>query len=295
MIPFYEAVQAAEPVPGNDIVVIVDTSGSFHSRLGDAMGQVETLLSGIAARKLKRWEHASDRVAVISLDALPAVIWEGTPAQLKLQDSGSWGRLLAGRADYSGCTDVRAAFDIAAARVAADDPKYVDSYVFAFSDLVHEPPSTSLRRCHRAAAPSPPSPDFPWLGLRNASTSIFWLPPAQMLVWDQAVRAAGMGEAVKLYSTSQSIEGFVAAPRAAKVDRTDVELQAAREGRIATVWGWVQRIGISVACLVLAVLALAVVSGRSKQQAVQRRPRPAGSRPRPTGAGPRPTPPQVRS
>jgi hypothetical protein len=151
--------------------------------------------------KLKRWESQSDKIFVISLDASPDTIWQGTLKDLKAKSPAFWKERFVARTDYAFCTDVTSAFRLAA-KYLEGDSRYISKYLFVFSDLIHEPPTGNMRSCQFPVKVSPD--DFPWSTLSDVSVSIFWLPTTQKLLWRKAIQEHGMEANFSLYTTSES-------------------------------------------------------------------------------------------
>lgn len=268
---------AAEPETWNDVVVIVDGSGSYRARQAEALAKAQALLDGLAAEKLKRWERAPDKVTVIALDALPDVLWTGTVQSLKSIDRAAWIKRFEKRSDFASCTDVSAAFRLAL-RQFDGDPRYVSRYIFAFTDLVHEPPAASLRQCE---APRSPAPDFPWKQLKGVSVTVMWVPPAQVLAWRRAAVAHGVETSFAILSDSESAEVAIAPPPKSVHVMTDSERRAAQQSILADVHKWARRIGMIIG------VVLALLIGLGTASAVTRRLR--GSRKRSAALAPRST------
>lgn len=283
-----------EPAPTNKVVVILDRSGTYQKRLGAAISRVMTLLDALAQTKLRRWDRASDTIVVISLDAMPEVIWRGSLQELKALDRGAWTSRLQGRSDYAQCTDVEAAFRLAAQHLEGDS-RVVHKYLFAFSDLIHEPPTASLGICQAPTSPSVPSETFPWDALRDVQTKIFWVPPDQKLAWSRAVAEQGL-EKFALYTTSEAATVTLVPPSRPKVIRTDADQQASREHIAGTFWTWVSRIvalGLVIVGVILGGLWLGRRGGRPlRHPSAPRRgpvpPLPASALRRPGGSFPDP-------
>jgi hypothetical protein len=212
------------PEPYNHVVVVIDGSGSYRQRVAEAVGRVVALLTKMAEKRVHRWETALDRVTVISLDAVPAVLWEGTVADLKTIKSEDWTKRFQARTDYAACTDVGEAFRLAARAFAADDLRLVQKYLFVFSDLIDEPPTTSVARCRPVKYPSYPPQDFPWESLVDVSASVFWMPPDQVLAWKRAVAEHGLGTTFALHTDSESGAVEIAPPRRPTITMTAAEV-----------------------------------------------------------------------
>jgi hypothetical protein len=254
----------------NRVAVILDASGSYRARFDEGLGRAVELLDGMAGRKLHRWEPGNDRISVIALDAVPAVIWSGTLGDLRaVRSDSTWRRRIRSRADFAACTDVDAAFALAAHELvsagtagATQDPRHVRKYVLAFSDLQHEPPTTSIRRCAPVRTPGGPSATFPWERLRDVSIAVYWMPAEQQYAWHRAVTEQQLGETFHLYSASESHAVPSPAPAPVIVTQTAEERAVVLEGakrflaRVAvTVTGVILITGIAVVVLMMAVRA----------------------------------------
>ena len=164
----------------NKIVVIVDCSGSFKSQRQNAVQQTLHLLDALAQTKMKRWEGDSDQITLISLDALPQVVWQGSIKALKATNRQDIVNLFSARNEFAACSDVAGAFQLAFQHLEGDS-HYVSKYLFVFSDLIHEPPTTSVTTCGNPVYVQ--GDDFPWSLLKDVSTTIFWIPANQQLLW----------------------------------------------------------------------------------------------------------------
>lgn len=217
---------AAAGDPFNRIVVLVDASQSFKLRRLDAIERTQQLVHQLGARRAKRWE-AADQVVIISLDAIPEVLWEGNTRSLSAANRNDWATRFKARSDYAGCTDVQAALELALTKLESA-PRATGKYLIGFSDLVHEPPIHSPSTCKPPRLPSVPPADFAWDRLADVSVSMFWLPAGQKLAWDRAMREAGLST-YKLYTNSESgaVDVELPAPAVRKV--TEQELARVRE------------------------------------------------------------------
>lgn len=215
-----------QPKPSNRVVIIIDSSGSYKSRQGEAVDRAVALLDAISQRKLHRWESDTDRISIIALDAIPEIIWEGSLHELKTMETNSWIQHFTARTDYAGCTDVSSAFRIAV-RYLSGDPRYVHKYLFVFSDLIDEPPTDSIYRPRKWSRL--PSGDFPWEQLQGISVSVFWVPPEQKLAWRRAVEQHGLVSSFALYTTSESAKISIQPPAKAVSEITVAERRAERE------------------------------------------------------------------
>lgn len=256
----------------NEIVILVDSTDSFRSRQAEAIERTIGLLEGIASRELRRWEDNNDTVVIITLDAMPELVWSGSIRDLKAAASTSWAERFRARADYAKCTDVGAAFNLAT-RYLEGDPREVSRYLFAFSDLIDEPPTTSIRKCQPARSPSPPPEKFPWEKLQRVAVNIFWVPVDQKLVWSRAAEEHGLNSSFALFTSSESAVIPVLPPKPAQIAPEIVEEQRKETaqqvkdfgGRILKWAGW--GVGSIFSLLALAILATFLLSrSRSNQK-----------------------------
>lgn len=251
------------PEPFNKVVVIVDASGSYSSRRIEAIDRAVALLSSMSQKKLHRWESASDRVTIISLDAIPEALWEGSLHELKTMDSEFWTAHFQARTDYVGCTDVTAAFRLAA-RHLDGDPRYVHKYLFVFSDLIDEPPTDSI---YRPRKPSRlPTGDFPWEALRDVSVSVFWAPPEQKLIWHRTVEERGLGASFVIYTTSESAEVIIQPPPRPRIELTENERKTERERYVRYTWTLVKVATIAMAVMGVLIGFIVFATRRSRRR-----------------------------
>src|SRR5437870_1483840 len=103
---------ATEPRPTaqNRTVILIDTSLTFTRRFSESVSKTKSLLEQMSKAKLHRWEKGNDHIAIVSVDAIPEALWEGSLAELRAVDTDSLVSKLTARTDYARCTDVGAAF-----------------------------------------------------------------------------------------------------------------------------------------------------------------------------------------
>lgn len=257
---FFEpcATQAADQ-PFNRIAVIIDASGSFHSRQSEAVAKVGELLGGLSLRKSKRW-NLPDQIDIISLDASPEVIWSGTPKDLQAVDKSEWLRRFRGRSDYAKCTDVTAALSLAVSRLSSGGPAPTATYLYIFSDLVDEPPLKGVSSCAKPRGVI--GDEFDWAALQNVRVVAFWMPVDQKMAWNRAMRSHGL-TSFRLLSNSESGVNAVEVPPSAKHVVTVEERQATKQ----SMSGFLNVVILSVA----GVVALIVVIGLFSAWAARRR------------------------
>lgn len=274
----------------NNLVVMVDASGSYKARQAEAIDRAVTLLDGMSKTKLKRWESQSDKIFIISLDASPDTIWQGSLKELKAKSPSFWKERFISRSDYASCTDVSSAFRIAAKHLEGDS-RYISKYLFVFSDMLHEPPTNNMRSCQSPVKVSPE--DFPWASLGDVSVSVFWMPPDQKLLWRKAVQERGLDANFALYTTSESATVSIPTPPRPQEKVTEADRNA-QQGQIkSTVMGGLFWLAITILAIILLITAgLMFQRYRGRQSApalrVPMHPMPAPLRPRP-GTRPIPT------
>jgi hypothetical protein len=257
----------------NKIVVIVDCSGSFKSQHQNAVQQTLRLLDSLAQTKMKRWEGESDEVNLISLDALPQIIWKGSVKALKTANLQDIVKLFSARKEFSSCTNVSAAFELALQNLEGD-PRYVSKYLFVFSDLVHEPPTKSVTACARPVLVQ--GDDFPWNLLEDISTTIFWIPANQQLVWEKAIANHGLKGRVTMYSTGFSDKITIVPPPRAQEKVSEKE----QENSTQELVGSFQSIGKWTGFIFLGFLGVVGIAGLAALIFRKRPTRPAAPRTR---------------
>jgi hypothetical protein len=138
------------------VLALVLADKAAGGALPEPSNRVGSLLEALAETKVHRWEPAADRITLISLDAIPEALWQGTLRDLKKMDRKARTARFQARADSTKCTDVSAAFRLAVQDLDGD-ARYVGKYLFAFTDLIHEPPMTSIKKCRPPARPCLPT------------------------------------------------------------------------------------------------------------------------------------------
>lgn len=261
--------------PVNHVVVVIDGSGSYRTRQEEAVARASQLLDEMTQKRLHRWDKGSDHITVISLDAIPEVLWEGSGLALKEMDTNVWRAHFAARTDYANCTDVTAAFHLAA-RYLEGDPRYVHKYLFVFSDLLNEPPTSSISKCARAGGR--PDADFPWTALHDVSTAVFWMPPNQKLEWRRAATEHGVGDNLALYTTSESGQVEIAPPPTPKLERSEAEVAADKERVVRTGMSVLTVVGIGFVVTMVLVIGGALLAGRRRRRLPANRPEQGGGR-----------------
>jgi hypothetical protein len=252
--------------PANVVIVAIDRSMSFQARQQNAIDSTLKFLDQIASRKLGRWEGKNDKIVIVSLDAMPAVLWRGNLQELKALSSADWSKQFAARSDYQRCTDVTGAFSLAGEEFANSDSGPTYKYLLVFSDLIHEPPTTSASNC--AKPDYAPTADFPWATLQDVSVSVLWLPVNQKLLWQRAVREHGLAAQVALYSDSESSAVQIPPPPPAKMKITQSE-RIAEASRFKSLFAkGIWAIGVLGGAVVFSLI-VAIVSARRRGRAPQ--------------------------
>jgi hypothetical protein len=283
--------QGVKPDIANHLVVMVDASGSYKTRQAEAVEKAVAILEGMSKTKLKRWESASDKIFIISLDASPDTIWQGSLKELKGKDPSFWKERFISRNDYEGCTDVSSAFHLAARHLAGNS-RYVSKYLFVFSDLIHEPPTVNMRACQFPVKVSPEG--FPWANLEDVSVSVFWIPPDQKLMWRKAVQERGMEANFSLYTTSESATVSIQNPPRPQEKVTEADLKARRGQIKSTVMSGISwAVIITVAFILLIIVGFMFQRNRDRRRAPVSR-SPVRVMPNPQRPGGRPIPPAGR-
>ena len=255
---------------------MLDGSSSYKARRVEAINRALMLLDSIAQTKVRRWEQSTDRIAIITVDAVPEVIWQGSIRDLKALKQSDWTERFKARTDYENCTDVEAAFQLAAKNLMGD-PQLVSKYLLAYTDLIHEPPTKSIRKCNPLAKPSIPSEEFPWADLQDVSVAVFWVPPEQKLAWKRVVTDHGLGSNFALYTTSESGQVRISPPPKPTPKITDADRAADREAYKQSAFNILGWAGILLVSLIAAIgILLLIARTISRRRGVPaRRPNPS--------------------
>jgi len=187
--------------------VMVDASKSYREHFADAVQSATKLLDQLSQEDVKRWEPARDRITLISLDAMPEILWSGTLQDLQREGTAALPSRLEARKDFDACTDVGGGFRLALRELGPEQPG-IGRYLFVYSDLLDDPPTTSLRTCQRPPRAIPPELD--WEALQGIAVAAFSLTPEQKFAWSKELQARGLTETFKLYTPAES--GVVTIP-----------------------------------------------------------------------------------
>jgi uncharacterized protein YceK len=250
----------------NEVVVMLDASGTYKKRQAEAIVKTSALLDTISQTKVRRWENAEDKITIITVDAVPEVIWQGTIRDLKAMKQSDWAERFKARTDYEKCTDVEAAFKLVSTHLQGD-PQYVNKYVFAFTDLIHEPPAGSIGSCQPPKKPSTPSEEFPWGDFQDVSVSVFWVPPDQKLAWQRAAANHGLVTSFSLYTTSESGQVKISPPPKATPKNAEEEREADRVAYTQSFysvikWAVIILMGFGLLVVILLLVAKQMRGGR---------------------------------
>ena len=267
---------SSEPKPANHIALLIDGSKTFDHRRSEAVDRAQELIGKIAEKPGRRYQGTHDSVAVIAIDAMPSVLWRGSLMELRSADQEDWIRRFAARTDYSYCTDVDRAFRLAIDELGPSSPQ-IQKYIFVFSDLQHEPPTTTMRRCEKPIIGA--AGTFPWDGIEDVSVTAFWTPPNQKLAWQRQVDGRGLSKSFHVYVDSESAEVSPAPPPAAKRVISEQERRQTQEGVASVIRSGFKWMLAAVALF----LALTGVAAFLASRRRQRSGRGNGSRARRTG------------
>ncbi len=255
-----DAYAAKKPRPFNRIVIMLDSSGSYTKKRMEALKEAKTLVEKVTAIKTKKWE-GQDEVIIISLDAMPEVLWSGSSESLKADDRQFWQNQFTSRKDYEGCTDVEGGLKLAA-NILHQEPAPETMFCFIFSDLIHEPPTSTARKCKPVKLPSVPDKDFPWEMFSDINMYILWMPIDQKLAWSRAIEAEGLSN-FAIYSENDAFE--LQAPEKAKHVITEQEKEEGKQKLSSfalTVLKWVMWGGGALACGVTVLGFLSIIIKR---------------------------------
>lgn len=246
--------------PGNEVkgsnrvILLLDGSGSFRNRQAEAVDKAVAYLEEMSRTELKRWESSSDKIAVITVDSMPDVLWEGNLEDLKKQNRESWVMRFRSRQDYSACTDVVGAFRLAA-NYLDGDARTTAKYLVVFSDLVQELPRDTPSSCQHPQRG--PAADFPWDALGETGVTVLWLPVSQRLLWQRV--ASQNGVAVRFYTESESSTAQLQPPPKKVVEPTAQEQKMA-EAEVTGFFTGAMKLLVMVP-LVLISLMVALIGG----------------------------------
>ena len=245
-----ETEAASAELGENRVAVVIDASGSYKSKMQDAIGSAAVLLEQMSNVSFKRWEPARDRIVLISMDSMPEVIWSGSLQDLKTLDKEHWKSAFEVRGEYAQCTDVVKGIRLAVRELNRDAGAKTNKYMFIYSDLVHEPPMNSINDCAPINTANPVPVDMPWEDLKDISIVTLWIPIDQKFVWTKAVEEFFLQDTFKLYASESEVREILPPPRPTILP-TEEESKEAREQVMQ---------GLSFAGKAVAVLIIATVT-----------------------------------
>ena len=173
---------AGDAPPFNLVITVVDASRSFRmpSRApgikgkvlaDEALRMVQQFLRDSANQKRRRTD-GHDLYYIVAADAASQVIWSGTREQLIELTPQELARKLAVREQFANCTDLEAAMN-EVATICRRHPEAAEVYVLTFSDLLHEPPQKSWRKC--APPTGEPPRGIDWNTLSRAHLGFYFV------------------------------------------------------------------------------------------------------------------------
>lgn len=224
-----------KPKPFNRVVVVIDSSGTFKGYQFAAIEKAKGLLDKMAEQTERRYQ-APDEIYIVSLDALPTVIWFGKRPQLEELTSERLSELFTNRSAYSHCTDVAKAFNLSANKLNRE-PIPAEKYLFVFSDLIDEPPA-SRNKCEPPSKPSLPPVDINWDSLMDTSISVFWAPDDQSSAWMSTLSDQGIN--IKFYNEAEARNIELPPPPKARFKMSDVERKEKLAYLSNGVWGLIK-------------------------------------------------------
>lgn len=168
--------------PFNLVIVVLDASRSLRvpSRAPGIKGKVladeglrmvQEFFRDSANQKRRRTD-GHDLYYIVAADAASQVIWSGTREQLSELTPQELARKLTVREQFANCTDLEAAMNEVAA-ICQKHPEAAEVYVLTFSDLLHEPPQKSWRKCAQPSGEPPTGID--WKTLSRAHLGFYFV------------------------------------------------------------------------------------------------------------------------
>ena len=168
------------------------------------------------------------------------------------KDDGTWSKWLAARTDYAGCTDVLGGFNLAMqqfSEAAVDTHKYL----IVFSDLISEPPLSTITHCAKPQT-SPPQ-NMPWKELQDVNVSAFWVPANSALMWHRSIEYEGLARNFRVYSDSEAGAIAIPPPPRAEHETTEKDRSDANE-KVGSMFGSLMKILFKMVGVVAAGVAL---------------------------------------
>lgn len=228
-----------DTAPYNLVIIIMDASGSFRvpSRAPGMKGKilaeealhiVQQLFRDTANQKRRRTD-GHDIYYIIAADAASQTIWTGTREQLAEITPQELARKLAIRAEFGNCTDLESALN-EAGTVVRQHPQAADIYLLTFSDLLHEPPQNSYRKC-KSPTGEPPR-GIEWKALAHTRLGFYFVSKQFPYRPDQKWKAEleRQGLHAEFLDAAQALSAGVTLnpPPPAEYKATDAQIQDAR-------------------------------------------------------------------
>jgi hypothetical protein len=238
--------------PFNRVVVLLDASGTMmkpDAGLGgkvpfnESLRMLQDYFVKAAEQKGRRWD-ALDEYHIVAVDAHSQEVWHGDRKALAALTPEELSRIFGTRKQFSGCTDIGAAFE-EAARLFDREPQPSAKFLLSFSDLISEPTAGGYGKC---AVPSGQPPQTDWSRLGDVSMSFYWVSsdfryqPDQH--WQEALRAAGFND-VPFSNAAQTVSRGITLnppPRARRV--VSEEEMAETRDRVESAKSWALWLGV---------------------------------------------------
>lgn len=232
--------------PFNRVVVLLDASLTMMKpdpSLGgkvpfnESLRMLQDYFIKAAEQKGRRWE-VLDEYHIVAVDAHSQEVWHGDRKALAALTPEELSRIFATRKQFSGCTNIGAAFEEATG-LFDKEPQPSGKFLLSFSDLLNEPPTGGYSKC---AAPSGLPPETDWGRLSDVSMSFYWVSsnfryqPDQH--WQEALRKAGFND-VPFSNAAQTVSRGITLnpPPRARRSVSEDEMAESRE-RIESAKSW---------------------------------------------------------
>lgn len=247
---FVASALAAQPF--NRIVIILDASGTFRPMVHRVLPRVQQLVQAVHSQHT-RWQ-ADDQIYIIALTGTPFVAWYGTQRQLN-QLSPEALKKAFGMVSFPDCTDVAAAFNLAAEKFGRT-PKAADEYLFSFSDLIDEP--VRGNGCAPARRPSPPPAGIRWGGLSDASIVAYDVDDREIQAWKD--KLANRHLSLEMYDPAESQNTKIPkiSPAMGRLSAEEMQQGRQRLWKVAHTLG--KFLGLTLLCVLAVGLGLPLVA-----------------------------------
>lgn len=171
-----------ETAPYNLVIIVLDFSRSFRipSRAPGIKGKVladEALrivqqLIRDTANEHRRRTDGHDIYYIVAADAASQTVWSGTRDELADITPQELERKMAIREQFANCTDLEVAMS-EVADIVRSQPRAAAVHVLIFSDLLHEPPNNSYRKCKPPVGEPPRG--IEWKALAGAKLGFYFV------------------------------------------------------------------------------------------------------------------------